>query len=68
MIFWKDLALIIQRKRIFMDKTIKEVSKDLGLNMYKYYRIENGAQDPTFLELQLILKYYNIELNIIFHE
>ncbi len=51
-----------------MNKSIKAVSKDLSINMYRYYRIENGVQDPSFLELQRILKYYEIELRIIFHE
>ena len=66
MILWNDVALIIQRKRIMKNISLKKAASDLSINMFKYYRIENGVQEPNFFELQLIFEYYYIELIINF--
>lgn len=64
MIYWKDVATLIHKKRKFMNKTVRDVSTDLSISMDKYYRIENGVQEPSFIELQNILNYYEIEFII----
>ncbi len=68
MIEWDILAKKIKIKREAYGKTYEEVAKDLAFNKYKYYRIENNIQEPNFYDLQLILNYYDIKLNIIIHE
>ena len=68
MIYWEKIAKYIKKRRILMNKSIKEISKELTINEYKYFRIENGIQEPSFVELQNILKYFDIELKIIIHE
>ena len=62
------LALIIEKKRVSMRKSIKTVSKELNFEINKYYRIEKALQEPNLVELQKILNYYGMELQIIIHK
>lgn len=68
MIKWDMLALIIEKKRVSMRKSIKTVSKELNFEISKYYRIEKALQEPNLVELQKILNYYGMELQIIIHK
>ena len=68
MIYWKDLASQIKKRRISKNISLKDISKEFAINKDKYFRIENGIQEPTFEELQNILKYFDIELQIIIHK
>ncbi len=65
MIYWKDLASYIKKRRIAKNISIREISKEFAINKDKYLRIENGIQEPSFEELQNILKYFDMELFII---
>ena len=60
---YKDFSLIIKFKR--MDKNIsqKEFSRMLGISQSKYSKIENGIMEPSFILLQIISRYLEIDLN-----
>lgn len=68
MMTWDTFAKYIKKRRVFMNKTISETASELAINRYKYFRIENGLQEPNFIELQKIFEYFEIELNIIIHK
>ena len=39
------------------------MAKRLGINKIRYNRIENGLLEPTFIELQLIIIEFEININ-----
>ncbi len=68
MITLDEITKLIKKKRYSLKKSLKEVSKEIAMDKYKYYRIENGMQMPNFYDIQKILNYYHIDLKIIIHK
>jgi len=66
MITYKEFSKIIKEKRILKGFSQKEFSIMLTINVSKLNKIENGKQEPSFLELELICQYLNINLSELF--
>jgi transcriptional regulator with XRE-family HTH domain len=60
---YKDFSLIIKYKRIEKGYTQKDFSRLLAISQSKYNKIENGNMEPSFILLQLISRYLEIDLN-----
>lgn len=60
---YKEFSLIIKYKRIEKKYTQKEFSNLLAISQSKYNKIENGNMEPSFILLQLIARYLEIDLN-----
>ena len=59
---YKDFAKYIKEKRELTFITQKDFAKSLPIRVSKYNKIENGNQEPTFMELQLICIALDIDL------
>lgn len=59
---FSSFAKIIKEKRIRMGILQKEMAKKIPIQISRYNRIENGIQEPTFIELQAICKILNLDL------
>lgn len=59
---YKEFAKIIKRKRELMGYSQKDFANILPIRISTYNKIENGNQEPTFIQLQLICKYLNLDL------
>lgn len=55
--------MIIKYKRIEKGYTQKDFSRLLAISQSKYNKIENGNMEPSFILLQLISRYLEIDLN-----
>lgn len=62
MIEYKDFAKIIKDKRESTGLYQKDVAKELAIKKTRYNRIENGVLEPSFIELQQIARFLNIDL------
>ena len=63
MISYKEFSKILKLKRERKEISQKEMAKRLGINKIRYNRIENGLLEPSFIELQLIIIEFDINLN-----
>ncbi len=63
MISYKDFSKILKQIRERKEISQKEMAKRLGINKIRYNRIENGLLEPTFIELQLIIIEFEININ-----
>ena len=63
MISYKEFSKILKQKRERKEISQKEMAKRLGINKIRYNRIENGLLEPTFIELQLIIIEFEININ-----
>ena len=63
MISYKDFSKILKQIREKKEISQKEMAKRLGINKIRYNRIENGLLEPTFIELQLIIIEFEININ-----
>ena len=63
MISYKDFSKILKQIRERKEISQKEMAKRLGINKIRYNRIENGLLEPTFIELQLIIIKFKININ-----
>ena len=63
MISYKDFSKILKQIRERKEISQKEMAKRLGINKIRYNRIENGLLEPTFIELQLIIIEFEIDIN-----
>ena len=68
MISYKEFSKILKQIRERKEISQKEMAKRLGINKIRYNRIENGLLEPTFIELQLIIIEFDINLNDYFKE
>ena len=68
MISYKEFSKIIKNLRERKEISQKEMAKRLGINKIRYNRIENGLMEPSFIELQLIIIEFDINLNDYFKE
>ena len=59
---YKDFSKYVKYKRLEMGYTQIEFAKMLSLNQSKYSKIENGIMEPSFILLQLICRYLEIDL------
>ena len=59
---YKNFSKIIKNKRILSGISQKDFAKKLSVSNSKYNKIENGSTEPSFKELLLLLKLYNINL------
>lgn len=59
---FKDFAKIIKEKRINLSCSQKEFALMIPIRQTTYNKIENGNQEPTFLQLQAICKLLKIDL------
>lgn len=63
MISYKEFSKILKQIRERKEISQKEMAKRLGINKIRYNRIENGLLEPTFIELQLIIIEFEININ-----
>ncbi|MBQ9448902.1 MAG: helix-turn-helix transcriptional regulator [Acholeplasmatales bacterium] len=63
MIEYRDFAKIIAKKRENQNKSKAYMASIIGINKQRYYRIENGISEPTFIELQIICRELSISLD-----
>ena len=63
MINYKEFSKILKQIRERKEISQKEMAKRLGINKIRYNRIENGLLEPTFIELQLIIIEFEININ-----
>lgn len=63
MISYKEFSKILKQIRERKEINQKEMAKRLGINKIRYNRIENGLLEPTFIELQLIIIEFEININ-----
>ena len=63
MISYKEFSKILKLKWERKEIIQKEMAKRLGINKIRYNRIENGLLEPSFIELQLIIIEFDINLN-----
>jgi transcriptional regulator with XRE-family HTH domain len=68
MISYKEFSKILKQIRERKEISQKEMAKRLGINKIRYNRIENGLLEPTFIELQLIIIEFGININDYFKE
>ena len=68
MISYKEFSKIIKNLRERKEISQKDMAKKLGINKIRYNRIENGLMEPSFIELQLIIIEFDINLNDYFKE
>ena len=68
MISYKEFSKILKNKRERLEISQKEMALRLGINKIRYNRIENGLMEPSFVELQLIVLEFKIDLNDYFKE
>ena len=68
MISYKEFSKILKQIRERKEISQKEMAKRLGINKIRYNRIENGLLEPTFIELQLIIIEFEININDYFKE
>ena len=59
---YKEFSMLIKYKRMEMGYTQKQFAKILLINQSTYSKIENGYVEPSFMNLQLICKYLEIDL------
>lgn len=59
---YREFSKIIKEKRIAKGLEQKEMAFHLAINKSKYNRIENGIQEPSFIELQSISIILEIDL------
>ncbi|MBQ9124277.1 MAG: helix-turn-helix transcriptional regulator [Acholeplasmatales bacterium] len=59
---YKEFAKIIKQKRIDSEYTQKEFAIMIPIRQTTYNKIENGNQEPTFIQLQAICKLLDIDL------
>ena len=57
-----DFTKYIKMKRLKKGLTQREIAEYLSISTSKYNKIENGSTEPSFKELLLLLKLYNINL------
>ena len=63
MIEYRDFIKIITKTRLHQRKTKAYMASVIGINKQRYYRLENGVCEPTFIELQLICRELSINLD-----
>ena len=63
MISYIEFSKIIKKLRERKEISQKEMAKRLGINKIRYNRIENGKIEPSFIELQLIIIEFKINMN-----
>ncbi|MCR4898143.1 MAG: helix-turn-helix transcriptional regulator [Acholeplasmatales bacterium] len=63
MISYKEFSKILKQIRERKEISQKEMAKRLGINKIRYNRIENGLLEPSFIELQLIIIEFEININ-----
>ncbi len=68
MISYKEFSKIIKYLRERKEISQKDMAKRLGINKIRYNRIENGLMEPSFIELQLIIIEFGININDYFKE
>ena len=59
---YKTFAEIIKNTRIERNYKQQNVAKELTISKTRYCKIENGYLEPTFIELQMICKYLDLDL------
>lgn len=59
---FEEFAKLIKEKREKMLYTQKEFALMIPIKQSSYNRIENGKQEPTFIQLQNICKILKIDL------
>ena len=59
---YKEFAKYIKEKIESLFILQKDIAKQIPMKTPKYNKIENGKQEPTFLELQAICKILDIDL------
>ena len=60
---YKNFCQIVKNKRISLGLTQKDVRLRMGISQSKYSKLETGYQEPTFNELQILVRILNIDLN-----
>ena len=63
-----EFSKIIKEKRLELNILQKDISSYLGISISKYSKIENGLLEPKIIELSLIMKYLEIDPNILIKE
>ena len=62
MIDYKDFAKTVKLKRLELKISQKDAAKYLAIKQSKYSKIENGIQEPSFIELQFLVELLDIDL------
>ena len=60
---YRDFSYIIKYKRIDLNYQQKDIAFYLTISKSKYCKIENGLQEPTFIELQMICYILDLDFN-----
>ena len=63
MIEYLDFVKIIKTARLEQHITKAQMALAIGVSKQRYYRLENGISEPTFIELQLIAHELSISLD-----
>ncbi|MCR5350533.1 MAG: helix-turn-helix domain-containing protein [Acholeplasmatales bacterium] len=65
---YQEFAKLIKEKRLESNILQKDIASYLCVSISKYSKIENGQLEPKIIELSLILKYFQIDPNVLIEE